>query len=86
MAKRLPKQRVAPKPVVAQKPRVLYLCIAETTVISTKHECSGRFGPGQIVDLEGLIGGKLKLRSEVRQGTFKAIEPPISRTGKGKKP
>lgn len=64
------------------KPRVLYRCIAENTVVAPKHEYSRAFGPGQIVDLEESIGDDLKLRDEVRPGTFKAIEP---RTPEGDK-
>ncbi len=85
MAKRLLKKRVAPKPVVAPKPRLLYRCIAENTVQVPAIEYSRRFGPGQIVDLEELIGGKVKLRDVIRPGTFRMIEPPISRTGGGEK-
>lgn len=63
MAKPLAKQPVA------KKRRVLYRCIAETSIVAIKHERSRRFGPGQIVDLEELIG-----KGYVRSGTFEAID------------
>ena len=58
----------------AAKRKTLYRCVADNTVLSTEHEYSRRFGPGQIVDLDEPIGGGLKLRDVVRDGCFVPLE------------
>lgn len=75
--------KIASRKLRAVEGKKLYRCIAVTSVTAPDHEYSRSFGPGQIVDLEESIGGGLKLRGEVRPGTFEAVDSSVAPRTKG---
>ena len=61
-------------PPVAKTEKVLYLCVAENSVCVKAIEYGRRFGPGQIVDLDGeILSDGSKLRDHVRLACWRPI-------------